>query len=322
MGAAYFQFGHAFFNLHQFDTPASVFIFISLCLFLPFWGLGALMLRACLQRVRLAIWVHQAIKIATYNTPLTPAEAGFLVDYEYSYRELTATLLDLHFRHVIVLDIETATTTIHITLPTRPNTGLSSYEQTLCAAIADSGQNQFVTFRDPRLIEITLPAHEMLINELTYKYMIQRRHLPSKVLRKFFRIVYFITGAVGLITTYAIIFQRAQTLAIGYPRYAVHFSELFVLIVVGLIVVGIITSGYWPRLVRDYKDPQYEAWMDAAGFMLYLRTVFIDRFSAQDIASQDQTTLRIYSAYAVAYGIIPSTTGRIAQLLSISSQIA
>src|SRR5262245_58700495 len=86
MGGAYMQFLDAYFHLRQFDVPVEAFVVITLGLLLPFWGVGALMLRACLQRLRLALWIHQATKVATYTTPLSPAEAGFLVDYSYTHR--------------------------------------------------------------------------------------------------------------------------------------------------------------------------------------------------------------------------------------------
>lgn len=318
MTAAYVQFMGAYYSLHQFDTPVSAFVLLSLCLLLPFWAVGALMLRACVQRLRLELWVHRAVKVVAYSTPLKPAEAGFLADYEYTHRELTATLLYLHFRRIINLDID-ASVRIAILQNNIFDTSLSPYEQTLLAALNSPTGYSFMAFTDPRLVALAQPAHEVLVNDLTARRLIQRERLPRPAVRKFFRTIYIIAGFVGAVFAYALIFQRAQTLSIGYPRYPVSISEPVTLLIAAGVVIGIIMSSNWPRFVQDYKDPRYEAWIDAAGFMLYLRTVFVDRFSAENIATQDTSTLQTYAPYAIAYGIIPASTERIRQILTHTS---
>jgi hypothetical protein len=148
--------------------------------------------------------------------------------------------------------------------------------------------------------------------------MVRPERLPNRYLRKFFRAVYSIAGCVGLLYAYAFLFQRAQLFIVDYPRYPVYGSQLFTLAAVALVIAGVVASGLWPRFARDYKDPRYEAWMDAAGFLLYLRTVFVDRFSAGGIATEDGATLRTYAAYAVAYGIIPAEPERVAEIIRLS----
>lgn len=315
MAAAYLQFLHSYYSLHQFDTTIGSFIFLSLCLLMPFWAVGALMLRAFIQRVRLEVWVHKAVKVVTYNTPLKPAEAGFLVDYEYTYRELTATLLDLHFRRIINIDIDSS---IKITILQNGalNANLSPYEQALLGALSNAVTHSFMSFTDPRLVALAQPAHEVLINDLTIRQMIQPEQLPRPATRKFFRVVYSVAGFVGVISIYFLIFQRALTFSINYPRYSVNISELVTLLIIACLIIGIIISSCWPRFAQSYRNPQYEAWIDAAGFMLYIRTVFIDRFSADNIATQDRSTLQMYTPYAVAYGIIPVHMKRVRQILT------
>jgi hypothetical protein len=318
MYATYWQFIGAYYTLHQFDTPIGYVIFGSICMFLPFWAVGALMFRACVQRLRLELWVHQAIKVVAYNTPLRPAEAGFLADYEYTHRELAATLLDLHFRQLITLSIDSS---IRITvIPDHVVAAyISPYEQALLTALA-STTDSFSAFTDPRLIALAQPAHKVLIDDLVARHMVQPERLPRPGTRKFFRVLYIIAGLVGILNVYALIFQRAETLSIAYPRYVVSFTEPLVLLVVALVVIGIIVSSYWPRFVQNYKDPQYEAWIDAAGFMLYVRTVFTDRFSAKNIMTQDTNTLRMYTPYAVAYGVIPARAEDVSRILTCTTQ--
>jgi hypothetical protein len=314
MVSSVWQFIAAYIYLHQFDVPTNAFIAVTICLLLPFWLVGALMLRACIQRLRLMLWVRQALAIAEYTTPFTPAEAGFLTDYEYNHRELAATLVDLHIRGVIVLQA-TSAEVFHIILPVSPPAGLSPYEQALIEGISGLRQRYFSSFNDSQLIEAALPAHMVLIDQLASKGMVQRERLPGRTSRIFFRVIYWVAGYVGLLTVQNLIEEPEKIFAINYPRFAVSISEPLVLALAVLVIIGVICSSYWPRLVKDYHDPRYAAWIDATGFMWYVRTVFKDRFSAQSIATQDLATLRMYVPYAIAFGVIPAKVSRIMQAI-------
>lgn len=315
MFEAYEQFFRTYFELHQLDVSVEDFMYMTLVVLLPFWLTGALMLRACVQRLRLSWWIHQAAKVAVYETPLSPAEAGYLVDYDYTHREVAATLLGLQFRGILQITVSESSN-VHLEVGNTSGE-LSPYERIFVETLVNSQENDFSGFSDPRLIEIASAAEEVLIEDLEQRNMVQRERLPNRYLRKLFRVIYTVAGIVGLLYAYAYLFERAQLEAIGYPRYPMNVTEIFILIAVGLVIVGVVVSGWWPRFTQEYKDPRYEAWIDAAGFLLYLRTVFSDRFSAEGIASQDKETLRTYTPYAVAYGIIPNQSERIAEIISL-----
>ena len=313
------QIWHAYATLHQFDTPAAAVNAITVCLFLPLWAVGALMLRACLQRLRLSIWVRHAITTAQYDTALQPAEAGFLADYIYSRRELAAALVELHMRGVVRLMLDPLSDSVTIVPLNADGVVLSAYEDSLLASLQNARQSQFHGFADLRLIEIAQPAHAILISDLASRHMLQPERLPSKAVRKIFKVIYWIAGIVGLLNAYNFTFHYNKVTSIGYPRYPLYASEVLVVLGIAVLAAAVIITGFWPRYVRDYKDPQYEAWIDAAGLLLYIRTVFETRFAANAIGEQDEATLRHYGPYAVAYGIIPAHVKRISQLLALVS---
>lgn len=318
MGCVYVQFFHAYITLGEFDTTVSGFMIASIFLFLPLWLLGAVILRACLQRLRIAIWIRGAIKMVTYSTKMSPAEAGFLVDFSYSNRELVATLLDLHFRGVIQISIEfngtVAITKLNANVPHSP------YEQALLGKLDELGFSTFQDFNDVRLIKAAQYAHELLIQDLTERKVIQPEYLPNRPIRIIFRIVCVVAGLVSWVLLSALIDTPDTVFSVSYPRYAVDVSQIIVLIAIGVIISLILISSAWPRLSKNYKSTEYATWIDATGLLMYVKAVFKHRFSEQNILSQDKGSLRDYAAYAVAYGVIPNSPSVIAKILEVTKE--
>jgi hypothetical protein len=306
-GAATYQFFVAYLGNHRFDTDPAGFIVITLMLFLPFWLVGALILRACLQRARLALWVRKAFTIANYKTSLLPAEAGFLVDYAYTHRELIASLLDLHFKAVIALEIG-EDKSVTITRLQVDILSLSPYEQFLVGALTSgSGFHTYYSLDDLRLIEIGETAQGILMEELVNKQMLRPERRPNHKLRVIFKFLYLIAGLVGVVSIVALV-TDPQSVLETEPLYRMAVSELLVLTAALLLMVGVVSSGLRPRFTRDFKDPAYEGWTEAAGFMLYLRTVYKDRFAPQQISNQTLEEIRTFVPYAVAFGMVGSDT--------------
>lgn len=318
MIAACTEFLHAYLTIHEFDVSVGQFMFISFVLFLPFWVVGALVMRACLQRWRLALWTRRAIKLVAYDTKLSPAEAGFLVDFTYSHKELTATLLDLHFRGVIQLIIDS-----HGNIGINPgNTQLpiSEYEQALLLELGKIDTSNFGSFTDIPLINAGRKAHKVLVDGLISRHVIQKEHTPNITIRIFFRFLYVLAGFVGWIAFTALIGNTQEMFEVVYPRYSVEFIQVFILLTIAGVVVAILLSSLWPRLNNDHKSTGYSAWIDAAGMLMYIRAVFKDRFSEDNIEFQDKDTLRDYSAYAIAYGIIPASAATVARILAVCNK--
>jgi hypothetical protein len=314
--ASLHQFMHAYTHGRRFDTEPTQLIATTLVFFLPLWITGALILRACLQRMRLALWARRAFTFAEYTTELSPAEAGFLVDYEYNHKEFVATLVDLHYKGYLRLTIN-QDETIEITWLGNDPTSLSAYEQYLIGwVVAGETVQTYVTFNDPRLVMAAKQGHLKVIDQLTNRGLLQAERLPKVGVRNVFRAMYAVAGFVGIIFCYGLVFQYDQLMSVK-PLYPMVASELWVLSLLLLATIAVVISGLWPHFSTNAKDPSYAAWTEAAGFMLYLRTVYTYRFALSTIAGQDANTVHRYAPYAVAFGIIGSDVTTVAQLLTI-----
>lgn len=313
------QFIDAYYTLGEFDVTLGAFFFITVGLFLPFHVTGALILRALIQRVRLAIWARNAFTFYTDRISLTPAEAGVIVDTEFNRKELVATLLDLHTRGVIELTIHDDNSIT--VMPADTTQPLNLYEQQLMDNLFPVKRPaHFSSFGDHVLIRLAEGAHKVLIQQLQLRKMLQQEKGQWNKWRWIFRVIYSIAGLVGGLNLYAMLFEYENITRIEYPRYPVYPVELYLLIGLLVVVAAIIISGFWPKFSNDYlKNPQHLIWMEAAGFMLYQKTVYKDRLSIDNIETQDTDTIRRYAPYAVAFGIIEPTeinTQKILQLMS------
>jgi len=313
---SYFQFFHAYITLGEFDVTPETFIGVTIFFLFPLWLVGAVILRAVLQRIRIALWIRSAIKVVAYDTKLTPAEAGYLVDYSYSNRELVATLLDLHFRGVIYLSINESVISIAL-----PNTDapVSSYENALLYTLNETSDGTYYSFNDPRLVKAAQYAHQLLIQDLTEREIIQPERLPSRGFRIFFRTISAVSAILALGQLSTLLTNPNQILDILYPRYPIEPFQVGIMVVFALVLIAVLVSSLWPRLTRDHKTAGYATWIDAAGLLMYIRGVFKRRFSEEHITLQDANTLRDYSAYAIAYGIIPNSPRMVAKIIDTTS---
>jgi len=318
MAATYLQFVNAYFGLGEFDVTIEVFFAITLGFFLPFWITGALMLRAIIQRIRLAIWAKKAFRITYFDTKFTPASAGMLIDYEYNRKELYATLLELHYRGII--DLAFGNDGLQLTLLKHPRTAGSRYEEVLLQEIfGNDSFHRFSSLDSPRLIRSGEKAHHYLIDDLQSAGVLKTEKEPTRALRILFRFMYFVAGLTGLIYVAGLLFAYQEVTSIVYPREAVDPSQLWLLGTILFLVVGTILSGFWPHFQSDVKNKHFLGWIEAAGFMWYLRTVFVHRFANDRLHTQDAKTIRKYYPYALAYGVVPVTEQTITNAVRYTS---
>lgn len=310
------EFFGAYYTFHMFSVSTEAFIWISLLLFLPFWVTGAIIARACIQRLRLSVWIRRAVKLVGYETKFGPVEAGYLVDYEYSHRELTATLLDLHFRNIIKLVIDDE---MNITIsPADTTQKISDYEYAYLVQLDKLASRQFQSFSDRHLIKVGKKAHKALVDGMIKDKIIQKEQLPRRSVRILFRFLYAIAGFVAAVYLQVFITRPQSIFEDNELTHPVSILQVLILAVIITFVIMIIASSLWPRLAKDYKTSGYVSWIDATGLLMYIRAVFKDRFADENITLQDASTLRQYSAYAVAYGVVPSTPEAIAKILRIT----
>ena len=313
------QFVTAYFALHEFDLPATGFITTALFFMLPFWLTGALIIRAIVQRTRLAWWAHKAFTFAEYQTGLRPAEAGLIVDSEFNYKELAATFLDLHFRQAVHLTVEENGSLSIQKLSFDPRQ-LTYYENYLLELLfLDGSTHVSVHLRESRLATVFKEAHITLIEQLTASGKLPREVLPGATLKTVFRVLYGISAFVGVGSFLAYVDNPEAVSSVVYPRYPVVPAQLWVLGGVLVVCVLVALSGFWPRFTRNGKSPYQQTWMEVAGLLLFMRVVYKDRFAAGNLHYQDSSSIRAYVPYAIAFGLIHPTTQNLSRILELAS---
>ncbi len=313
-----FQFATAYYNLGEFDVPPGEFYAITAFFFLPLWLTSALIFRALIQRMRLVYWTKQMQIVPEYEIYLTPAEAGYLVDFEYNHRELIATMLDLWFRGVvdIVLQDDDKIKITQANIATTHN----KYEQWLIKWIFISGKEIIMSsFSDRRLVDAANKAHVQLIDQYNIFNLSQEEKYGQEKFKKLFKIIYRVGGIIGILAMIAFVVDPEASLGINYPRYAVEPGQLLALVSCMAIFIFVVASGMWPKFDVNRKSQGSKMWMRAAGFQLYERVVNIDRYSNHFAYTSGTDLLKSYIAYAIVFGIYEPDDRQIKSLIKLLS---
>lgn len=285
----------------EFDVPAWAFVLITIFLFLPYWLIGALIWRAVIRRMVLVRRAKKSYVNAKYTTTFTPAEMGVLVDGEYGISEAVATLLDMHFRGIIYLNVDESTLSLdRMDIDTKQ---LSSYEIYLLNHLFGSAAN--VTFKgvnDIRLLTIFHDAHEVLLTEMTNSGYLEDESKSSHIGKVLFRIMVIIAALVEINFIYTITMDVNLLINIMYPRYPLELYQVALTLLVALVIIGVVISG----LIIRISNKQRDALSEAAGFYAYLRGVFRDRLAIENIHLQDFNTIRNLMAYMIAFKLVPA----------------
>ncbi len=311
--AASIQFISAYFTLHQFDISIDGFIGVTLLLFGPLVLSGTFMLAILIQRVRLQNWFKNMIDYPLYDISLRPAEAGIIVDYAFSQAEIHATLLDLHFRDVLLLSLNGTVLTVKLQAT---NTYLSEYEKAFLSSLfTDSSEVQLSTLFSPRLLRAGEQAHQALLHELGGLGEIPHYRQRNKVLSACLKVIFFIGGVVGLFNIYVYITDYTIATQVAYPRYAVVPLELWTLYAVSIAAIALMLSGFWPRFDFNRHSALAYVWLQARGFKDYLEAVYKTRLDEEHFITQDRKTIQKLLPFMLAYRIVPLSTEFLRKLL-------
>lgn len=294
----------------EIDVSVSEYLFTIGFFFVPFWLVGALVWRAVIQRVRLMKYIKKTYRYTDYQTDLSPAEAGILVDGEFGVNEAAATLLDLHFRSVIGLEVDGRRLTLR--LVTTDLSGLSVYESHIIQRLfAEEYSVSYGGLKDPRLISIFKDAHSVLIKDMARRGYIVSESEPSRNWKIVFRLMVAIAAIVSAMNLYMIFTDITQITGLMDPRYPLAMWQVVLVLIVGAAVMAVVFSGFWPKFSK-----KHDAFTDAVGFYDYMRSVYRYRLSAGSIRTQDEATVRDLAAYAVAFKIVGVGSESIGEILA------
>lgn len=307
------QFVSAYRELHAFDVSVRDFFTITFVIMLPLFLVGCVLLRNVLQRFRLQRWFKNQINVPLYTSIQRPAVAGYLADYEFGIEEVQATLLDLHIRGLISISEDNSGSFV---LTLKSYEGAYEYERVFMQRLFNSSHTQRISsLNDQLLLVAGRKSHDFLTKQMQSMGFLPSTTRLNTLFRSISRLIYCFSGLVAMISIYGFVFQGDIVATIGYPRYPVEISQLWLLGAITAAGGALIASGLWPAFTENSKSNLSAKWLEAAGFRYYLSTVFQDRLSLQHVRSQDIQTIRLFAAYMIAFRLVPGNSDYIRAIL-------
>ncbi len=309
------QFVQAYYQLGEFDIGVAGFLATLLLLFTPLLLFGTFVTAEYIRRWRLNVWMRKNLTYSEYDIEFPPAESGLLLDYKFGQSEVIATLLDLHFRHIVYMGIEQGT--LHLKLVSQHKKDLSIFEHELLNQLFRYEKaRSFEGFSDVRLLQATRKAHKKLLQWKEESGLMLR--LIPKLLEPFMPILMLLALAgflVSIIAVFALFSDYETASTIQYPRYPVAPIQLIAVSIVSLCGLAVLLSSFWPRFSNHHKSQPVAAWVKTYGLRLYLKTVYTERFSTDNISHLSSQDIKKYAPYMIAFELAPNDLSYLKQVL-------
>jgi hypothetical protein len=284
-----------------FDTTIHDVVWIDFALFLPYFIVAAVLLRSLAARIALFHKLRRQIVVPEYSPPevLSPAEAGLLVDNEFTFNEIAGTLKDLELRGCIAITEKAHEFTV---LPKNVENATPSELLFLEALWQENGE--FSTTQ-PGSGRIFLDAGKELA-ATTRQELVAGGQLPAsyswhKIVRSVVKLFVIVAVLVQILLTYAVITSPHEVFSVGYPRYPMSFIEPALEILSEVVVLVIVLSGFKQRSLAD--DHGLKNWRYVAGLRMFIEKVYKDRFYRDGQQMATEGDMRTFYPYAIALGI-------------------
>jgi hypothetical protein len=295
------QFLNAYQTLHAYDVSVVAFFLIEIILFMPLLLVGCFLLRNVLQRIRLNHWFKIQTNIPLYASTQSASTAGYLVDYEFGLAEAHAMLMSAYFRGNIAIVEQSKGFTVSL----NNLRNVPQHEQVFLKRLFAEGNKVYLaSLADSLVLSAAQKSHDHLMRQLQSEGFLPLTKREDRKFRPLVRLIYWVAGSIAALAAYAFIFAWDVVSSIGYPRYAVSVSQLWLTGAISVLGIAVLISGFWPRFTASGKSKLSAGWLNAAGFKYYLQNVFSDRLSPQFIHLQDAETVRLYVPYMVAFQLV------------------
>jgi len=298
-----------------FDATIRDVILIDILLFLPYYLVAAVLLRSLAARLALFHTLRRQIVVPEYAPPevLSPAEAGWLANNDFTLNEVAATLKDLELRGCISITKKDAD------LMVRPlNMAEASPEEQTFVSRLIKNNGEFSTVGASAAAQLLEAGHQLSQSvhaQLVREGLLSASPRRNQVTRAVTAALAWVALFVQIALTASILSQPYVIFHVGYPRYPMNFSEIVLqLLSIGL-VLGIIASGFWQRSLND--EHGLKNWRYVAGLKMFIEKVYKDRFyrdGKQIAAAHD---MRTFYPYALALGIEKRFTDELKRALAL-----
>lgn len=278
-----------------FDVPAEDFYYSVTIVYLPFFIINGYLLRLLIERWRVYIRSKKMFYITEYDAPkgFTPAHAGMLIDNDIRIEEVVATLYDLQRRGV--LSISDADITLRTT-----SSQVTSAEKCLIDVLFSRGASFHLNKTNTSLfLSASHEFRQQMLEDMRRNHMLPMPNPRASLAQKLLGGAFMIFSYVAIVLMAYLIFNPSYILDIQYPRYNMEVGQPILVVMIALLVCAIAFSGFATSLFgRDGRL----TWRLAAGYRLYINTVFKGKFEygKDAVNSKEQNEIL---PYAIAFSI-------------------
>lgn len=298
-----------------FDTTAQDVIMIGTALFLPYYVVAAVLLRSLAARLALFHKLRRQIVVPEYMPPevLSPAEAGWIANNDFTLNEIAATLKDLELRRCISI------TKQGVDLVVRPlnMAGASKLEQAfITSLIRENGE--YSTAGASAAAQL-LDAGHVLAGDVR-EQLVRQGVLPANrrrnaVTRAVTKVLLWVALLVQAVLTWGVLSRPYEIFHVGYPRYPMNFSEPLLEVLSIVLVFGIVISGFWQRSLNDAHG--LKNWRYVAGLRMFIEKVYKDRFYRDGKQIAAASDMHAFYPYALALGVERRFTDELKRALAL-----
>ncbi|HEX7963446.1 MAG TPA: hypothetical protein VF466_02545 [Candidatus Saccharimonadales bacterium] len=313
LGSSSFQIFSSYLGGYGFDATIGQVITIDILLFLPYYLVAAIMLRSLAARLALYHTMRRQIVVPEYSPPevLTPAEAGLLIDNDFTFNEIAATLKDLELRgHITIVEQNG-----ELQIAPANTQGLDGGEQLFVRELL--WPNNSFTTRAADSGTRLMQASEHLAS-ITRERLVADGQLPknpriNRIIRAVLKTFFVVALAMQVLLTSGIIMGAHEVFSVKYPRYPMNSSEPLLEVIIIAIVLAIVVSGFKQPGLED--DKGLKNWRYVAGLKMYLEKAYKDRFYRDNKQIATQSDMRTFYPYAIAFGIEKRFTDKLKRAL-------
>jgi hypothetical protein len=280
-------------NNEGFDVHAADYYW-TLILYIPFFIVNGILLRLLIERWRIWRRSKTMFHIAEYGASeeMTPAYAGLLIDNDIRIEEVVATIYDLDRRGIVTI----SDTTINLLVTDAPVT--VPEKKLIDALFSRSG----VVMLDSSSAKLFLSASDAfrkaMLSDMRDRKLLPMPMLKTRTSQIVMTVIFTAASYVSIVLTVFLIKSPLYILTVQYPRYPMSIGEPIVAILLVALVLIVASSGIFSD---TFTKNGHLNWRYAAGFRLYIETVFRGKFeySGQQLTKEQKNIL----PYAIAFSI-------------------
>jgi len=266
-----------------------------LLLYVPFFFTNGFLLRLLIERWRILRRGKKIIHVAEYEAPegFTPAHAGLLIDNDIRTEEVVATIYDLERRGILAINDTTLTlltTEAPVSMPEKQFINVL-FSKNSNFRLDKSSAGLFLSTSDT--------FRKAMLQEMRDQNMLPMPVFKTENSQRLMALVFAAASYVSIVLFAYLIKSPLYILTVQYPRHPMSIGEPIIAVLLILLVFAIAFSGI---VSNTFTTRGRLNWRFAAGYRLYIATVFKDKLNHKERNFHDKE-MKTALPFAIAYGI-------------------